>query len=447
METLNSQNIGIEKPNLAWPSDRVKDLAAKIGSGVTPAGGATSYVDSGVPLLRSQNIHFDGLRLDDVAFITESTHTEMAGTRVQSGDVLLNITGASIGRCTFVPSDLGEANVNQHVCIIRPLARIDHRFLSYFLSSPWGQDQILSSFTGASRQGLGQKELGGIEVPLPPLPEQGHISAYLDESCTALDGAVLAKRSQLETLNRVRDSIIESAVTKGIHKGVRLRPVGEEWIGDVPEHWNVCRIKRILSKVDYGISEKTEPEGRFPVLKMAHIQDGEIVFSESDLDFVDAVADDLLLEKDDILYNRTNSPDQVGKAGLFRGSKKEGVTFASYLVRLRTNHKADPRFFNYLVNCSGFLGFARKMAIPSVQQSNLNSTRYCRMLIPLPPRKEQEAIAEYLDAKLADMQRVAAVTSRQVDALIVYRKSLIHEFVTGQRRVTEANLKRVQRNG
>jgi type I restriction enzyme S subunit len=174
---------------------------------------------------------------------------------------------------------------------------------------------------------------------------------------------------------------------------------------------------------------------------MAHIQRGEIVFSV--LDFVDDVADALLLERGDLLYNRTNSPDQVGKAGVFRGTKKDKITFASYLVRLRTNHRADPYFLNYVINSSGFLSFARKLAIPSVQQSNLNSTRYCRLWIPLPPITEQREIATFLDLRLDDIKRVVTVINSQIETLIGYRKSLIHECVIGQRRVTEADLKRV----
>jgi type I restriction enzyme, S subunit len=172
---------------------------------------------------------------------------------------------------------------------------------------------------------------------------------------------------------------------------------------------------------------------------MGHIQSGEIVFEN--LDFVDGVSIDLLLEKGDLLYNRTNSPDQVGKAAIFRGSKSDQVTFASYLVRLRTNHRADPHFLNYLLNCNSFLNYARKLAIPSVQQSNLNSTRYCRMQIPLPPLPEQSEIAAFLDQKTAKLREVVLGIEKQIEVLLAYRKSLIHECVTGQKRVTEADLK------
>ncbi len=176
---------------------------------------------------------------------------------------------------------------------------------------------------------------------------------------------------------------------------------------------------------------------------MGHIQRGEIEFR--DLDFVDEVSDDLLLETGDLLYNRTNSPDQVGKAAIFRRRRADEVTFASYLVRLRTNHRANPYFLNYLVNSSGFLSFARKLAIPSVQQSNLNSTRYCRMLIPRPPIGEQCEIVAYLDAKTAEVSRIVAGIETQIATLTAYRKSLIHECVTGQRRITEADVTAAQR--
>lgn len=422
-----------------WPIDRIKDHARKIGSGVTPSGGAALYLDAGIPLLRSQNVHFDGLRLDDVAYIAEETHEEMIGSKLLARDVLLNITGASIGRCAFVPDEFGEGNVNQHVCIIRPSATINHKFLTYCLSSPWGQDQVFSGFTGASRQGLGQRDLGEIKVPLPPLPEQQRIAAYLDASCAAIDAAVSAKRRQLETLDMLRGSIIETAVTRGVNARARLRQIDQDWIGSLPEHWTVARIKRVISRVDYGISVSTEQEGRYPVLKMGNIQAGEIVFSK--MEFVDDVIDQLLLEKNDLLYNRTNSPDQVGKAALFRGSKEDSVTFASYLVRLRVNHRITPEFLNYAVNCGGFLAYARRLAIPSVQQSNLNSTRYCRLLVPLPPVAEQEAICAYLDDKLARVQRIVAGIEAQIATLTAYRKSLIYECVTGRRRVTEADVR------
>jgi type I restriction enzyme S subunit len=263
-----------------WAVDRIKDHVSKIGSGITPSGGAASYFNAGIPLLRSQNVHFDGLRLDDVAYIADETHDEMSGTKLRARDVLLNITGASIGRCTFVPDGFGEGNVNQHVCIIRPTEKLNYKFLTYCLSAPWGQDQVFSSFTGASRQGLGQRDLGEILVPLPPLPEQQRIAAYLDASCAAIDAAVAAKRRQLDSLDVLSDSLIHRAVTNGLNGRAALKPSGLDWLPDVPRHWEVRQIKRrcALLRGKFSHRPRNDPAlygGEYPF-----VQTGDITAAE-----------------------------------------------------------------------------------------------------------------------------------------------------------------------
>lgn len=195
------------------PHERIKDVAIKIGSGVTPEGGATGYLDIGVPLLRSQNVHFNGLRLDDVAYISPETHAEMCNSQIRPKDVLLNITGASIGRCTFVPDEFGEGNVNQHVCIIRTGPKLDHRFLTAFLASPLGQDQILSTFTGASRQGLSHKELGLIRIPFPHVQTQHETVKLIEREEMKHRQLRDLIKHQIEVLIAYRKSLIHECVT------------------------------------------------------------------------------------------------------------------------------------------------------------------------------------------------------------------------------------------
>ena len=134
-----------------WTIKRIKHASTKIGSGVTPKGGAEVYQKSGIPLLRSQNIHFDGLKLDDVAYISEEVFETMLNSEVYSGDVLLNITGGSIGRCFYADEKIGRANVNQHVCIIRPNNTMETNFLFYILSSHVGQTQVFNKQLGANK--------------------------------------------------------------------------------------------------------------------------------------------------------------------------------------------------------------------------------------------------------------------------------------------------------
>lgn len=124
------------------PSKKLEMLATKIGSGSTPQGGRAAYPASGIPFIRSMNVRMRQFQWDDIVFISEDTHKRMSGTQVRPRDVLLNITGASIGRVACAPADLQEANVNQHVAIIRPTVELEARFLMYWLSQPAIQDFI-----------------------------------------------------------------------------------------------------------------------------------------------------------------------------------------------------------------------------------------------------------------------------------------------------------------
>lgn len=170
-----------------WAWIRLGDLLSKIGAGSTPLGGKQAYVDVGVKFLRSQNVWNDGLRLDDVALISAETHARMSGTHVQPGDILFNITGASIGRCALVPDRFDTGNVSQHVTIIRPLMPETRRYLHTALMSKLVQDTVMAVQVGVSREGLSIGKLAQFYVPLPPLAEQHRIVAKVDELMALCD--------------------------------------------------------------------------------------------------------------------------------------------------------------------------------------------------------------------------------------------------------------------
>lgn len=164
-----------------WEVKPIGEIATFVGSGVTPTGGSSVYVDAGVQFLRSQNIHFGGLKLDDVAYISDTIDTVMKRSRVHPFDVLLNITGASIGRCCYYPPEQGRANVNQHVCIIRYEAPSESTaiFLSAFLASDYGQRQIKALNAGGNREGLNYQQVRAMTLAYPPLPEQEQIATVV----------------------------------------------------------------------------------------------------------------------------------------------------------------------------------------------------------------------------------------------------------------------------
>lgn len=196
-----------------WEMSALKYLTSKIGSGITPRGGSEVYLDKGVLFIRSQNVYPDGLHLDDPKYISESIDESMSNTRVYTGDILLNITGASIGRCCIYTMT-ESANVNQHVCIIRPLCNlIKNQFLSYILNSKIGQDQIALFQTGGNREGLNFEQLKNFAIPLPPRSEQQAIAEFLDDKTEKIDALIDELNKQLDELAEYRQAVITEAVT------------------------------------------------------------------------------------------------------------------------------------------------------------------------------------------------------------------------------------------
>jgi len=192
---------------------RLKYLISKIGSGVTPRGGASVYKLQGIPLLRSQNIYFDGLRLDKVVYITKETHAKMENSQVHQGDVLLNITGASIGRCYYMPMDLVEANVNQHVCIIRPTEKILTEFLYFVLSSNLGQEQINREQTGSGREGLNLEALKNFVIPSIDVERQQIIIDFIKAELFTIDEKIQKTKDIITLQKEYRTALISEVVT------------------------------------------------------------------------------------------------------------------------------------------------------------------------------------------------------------------------------------------
>ena len=195
-----------------WDIIPLRYNTEKIGSGVTPRGGSEVYSETGIPFLRSQNIHFRGLVLEDVVYISQEIHEDMSGSKVQSGDVLINITGGSIGRCCYI-EDSTEYNLSQHVCIVRPQKHLETSYLYYFLCSEFGQFQVNLNITGSGREGLNFENLGNFSVPKVPLSEQNQISDYLDHETSKIDQMVDTETKRIELLKEYRQSLISNVVT------------------------------------------------------------------------------------------------------------------------------------------------------------------------------------------------------------------------------------------
>ena len=203
--------IPFEVPE-GWEWCRLLSLSIKIGAGSTPTGGAAVYTTSGIKFIRSQNVYDDGLFLDDVAYIPEEINQKKSGSIVKSKDILLNITGGSIGRCALVSDDFDIANVNQHVMIIR-LANLELRkYIHSVVISPYIQEQIISRQVGSGRGGLSAETLSTFLIPLPPLNEQVSINRKLNECISQVLAIADAKCNISNLIIATKSKILDLAI-------------------------------------------------------------------------------------------------------------------------------------------------------------------------------------------------------------------------------------------
>ncbi|MET3047359.1 restriction endonuclease subunit S [Flavobacterium covae] len=195
-----------------WHIERLKFLTNKVGSGVTPLGGANIYTDEGVLFLRSQNIYNDGLKLNDETYIPEEIHNDMKSSQVMKGDLLLNITGGSIGRCFYFNLDI-EANINQHVCIIRVNNKILYRYLHFLFVSFVGQYQIDLLQYGGGREAISFENIKNFVISFPQsIEQQEEIINFLDTECSRFDKIKDKVKSAIDLLKDKRIAIISAAI-------------------------------------------------------------------------------------------------------------------------------------------------------------------------------------------------------------------------------------------
>ncbi|MEU2895869.1 restriction endonuclease subunit S [Streptomyces sp. NPDC001273] len=407
-----------------WGTRRIKSAASKIGSGKTPAGGSEIYVDEGVIFLRSQNVHFDGLRLDDAAYINQETHREMRGTQVMPDDVLLNITGASLGRVARAPRDLGESNVNQHVCIIRPTKDFDARYLAYSLASRPGQEQIFELQVGGNREGLNFEQVGNLRLPAAPLEVQRRIANFLDNETARLDALSRAREAQLRCLDALWQSkLAEKAETLiAAHGSLPLRrvitSVEQGWSPQCEDveashtEWAVLKTSAVSSGAFQPLQHKRLPSDLQPDLRN-EIKDGDVLITRG-----------------------SGSPAHVGVAAV---AKTEGrrLLLSDLLYRVRVSDGWSPEFVTLLL---GSMPVRARMALlfrgQSGQTIKLRAEDIKSIEIPATPAEMQTQIVRELSSAQEHIHRAQHALRKSQSLLHEHRQSLITAAVTGQFDVT-----------
>lgn len=247
----NIPKIRFKRFTEEWEQRKLGELTAKIGSGKTPLGGRNTYVKNGIPLIRSQNVNGNKVDFEDIVYIDESIDESMANSRVFTNDVLINITGASIGR-SAVYKGLERANVNQHVCIIRPIEGYYSEFIQLNLASANGQKQIESSQAGGGREELNFQQIGKMHFDFPNLAEQEQIGKYF----TNLDHLITLHQRKYDEITELKKYMLKKMFPAKGKNTPEIRFTG------FTEYWEQRKLEDYI--VEYY--EVTTENNQYPAL-------------------------------------------------------------------------------------------------------------------------------------------------------------------------------------
>ena len=330
--------------------------------------------------------------------------------------------------------------------VLRPRHSVDPKFLYYYTFNPIFRAYAAENMSGAAGQKrVSSRFLKDTRLFLPPLPEQQRIAAYLDESCAAIDAAVTAKRHQIDTLDSLRKTTIHNAVTKGLNAAATCRTSDVGWFGDIPRHWRCEHLKRFTTRIQTGMTPPTDTpdyylDGTIPWFAPGSY-DGDIELHEARKlinEFARTEGELRMFPAESVFLVGIGAT--IGKAGFVPME----ASCNQQIIGIVCGHRMHSRYLAYQFKIYEEVipGIASSTTLPIFDQVK---TGYLPTLQP--PLKEQEAICDYLDEKLAEVKRIVAGIESQIAALTTYRKSLIHECVTGQRRITEADLNQVKSYG
>lgn len=399
-----------------WESVRLGEITSKVGSGATPRGGSESYEAQGVPFIRSMNVRFEGFATEGLAFLNKIQAKALDTVTVMSGDVLLNITGASIGRVTQAPASMNGARVSQHVCIIRPKPELEAAFLARFLASAPVQRMIWTEQYGVTRQALTKGQILDFDIPLPSLSEQRRIVAKLEKLLAQVHTCQerLAKIPAL--LKRFRQSVLAAACSGRLTADWREHnPDTEQWksleLREVSERIQIGPFGTQLHKSDYVFNG-------VPLINPTHIQDSRIAhdpkFSVSKTKLKGL--ENYVLQENDIILGRRG---EMGRCALV-SRKESGWLCGTGSLFVRPKSDINPEYL-FLVLRSPETKAVLEGESKGTTMSNLNLEILMKVPVFFSSLAEQQevvrrveslfALADRIEARLAEgRKRVDSIT-------------------------------------
>lgn len=403
-----------------WDSGSVRWLSQRY-SGGTPDKTKLAYWSNGtIPWLNSGAVN-DRLVTTPSTYITDEAFQNSSAKWIPKGALVMALAGQ--GKTKGMVAQLGiRTTCNQSMAAILPGNEITSRFLFWWLDSNYANIRNLAG--GDLRDGLNLELLGSIRCPLPPLAEQTQIAAFLDRETGKIDELVAEQRRLIELLKEKRQAVISHAVTKGLNPNAPTKPSGIQWLGNIPEHWEILATKRFFRL----IVEPAPNDNDFELLSI-YTDIGVRPRKELEAKGNKATTTDgyWKVKMGDIIVNKLLA--WMGAIGV---SNYDGVTSPAYDI-LRKTRPLEPRYFDYLFRCGiCFTEFRRHSRGIMDMRLRLYFEEFGQLPMPFPPDKEQVEIVAFLEGETAKLDALTAEAERAIELLQERRTALISSAVTGK---------------
>ena len=405
-----------EAPPTGWSAIPFRSLATVI-AGQSPPSESYNKKREGLPFLQGNGDFSDKNPIPSV-------WCNSPKMTAQEGDILISVR-APVGEVNRADRDYA---IGRGLAAIRAKA-CDASFLYHALQR-W-RISLQRVGQGTTFDAVTAKHFAHLFVALPnDLAEQAAIARILD----AVDTAIEHTREAVEQARVAKHALVQKVFSEGLYGEQQRKTI----IGHIPKSWQVVSVNDVVKNFQYGLSVPMEGRGHMPILRMGNLQDGEVVFS--DIKYVslpETVIGPYVLNRGDVLFNRTNSQEWVGKVAIYRHDSP--AVFASYLIRLQLDPTfIDPYYFGHVLGSHPAQCRIKRYATPGVQQVNVNATNLGKVLIPLPIGSdglvEQQRIAALLEAANQRISSYEPILAAQ-QAL---KRSLMHDLLTGKVRVRDA---------
>ncbi len=408
-----------------WEAEILGDYSIKIGSGITPTGGEKIYKNKGRHFIRSQNVGWGQLDLSDVAFIDDEVHNTFKTTEIKTGDIFLNITGASIGRSAMADERVAGGNVNQHVCIIRLEQKyLSPKFINYFLLSKPGQKQIDSFQSGGNRQGLNFGQIRKFLFPLPPTTkEQSAIATVLRET----DNLITNLEKLITKKEAVKKGIMQSLLT------------GKKRLPGFNGKWQKKKIKRLFKFLSTANNSRSElsDEGEIGYIHYGDIHTRWSEFLDASIESIPfikkhKIKDVPFLENGDLLIaDASEDYDGLCACIELKNVNHREIVGGLHTLLLRGNKdEIADGFKGYLPHLKGFkeavIRAATGISVYGISKKNLGEIE-----ITIPDTNEQSSIA----AVIADMTTEINQLAEKLQKYKVIKQGMMQSLLTGKIRL------------